>query len=163
MAGFVNGVFIAKPMQPVRDFLPANLWEQMQAELGPEETLRLLWPVAVGARLAANTRLRAVRGKTLLVAVPDRTWKESLRPLEKLILETVNRLWKKTSWEAIEFTEFPQSFPAPAIKTPAARVREYPNRMPEPFPVDMIADAELRERFLESARKHFARQEEVKR
>lgn len=155
--------FLAEAMQPVRDFLPTNLWEQMQAELGPEETLRLLWPVAVGARLAANTRLRAVRAKTLLVAVPDRTWKESLRPLEKLILETVNRFWKKSAWEAIEFTESPRSFPSPVIKTPTPMVRESPDRMPEPFPVDMIPDAELRERFLESARKYFARQEEVKR
>ena len=162
MAGFVNG-FLAEAMQPVRDFLPTNIWEQMQAELGPEETLRLLWPLAVGARLAANTRLQAVRGKTLLVAVPDRTWKESLRPLEKLILEAVNRLWKKPAWEAIEFTESPRSFPAPVIKATATRVRESPNRMPEPFPVDMIADAELRERFLKSACKYFARQEEVKR
>ena len=155
--------FLAEAMQSVRDFLPANLWEQMQAELGPEETLRLLWPVAVGPRLANNTRLQAVRGETLLVAVPDRTWKESLRPLEKLILETINRFWKKPAWEAIEFTESPRSFPALLIKTPAPRVLAFPNRTPEPFPVDMIVDAELRERFLESARKYFARREEVKR
>ncbi|MBI1955260.1 MAG: DUF721 domain-containing protein, partial [Acidobacteria bacterium] len=159
MAGFVNGV-LAEAMQPVRDFLPANLWEQMQAELGPEETLRLLWPLAVGARLAANTRLRAVRGKTLLVAVPDRTWKESLRPLEKLILETVNRFWKKPAWEAIEFRESPRSFPSPPAKAPPPRVAKARHTPTEQFAVDMIADTELRKRFLESARKYFARQEE---
>ena len=148
-------------MQPVRDFLLANLVVRIQAELGPEEALRLLWPVAVGARLAANTHLRAVRGIRLLVAVPDRTWKESLRPLEKTILEAVNRLWEKPLWEAIEFTESPTSFPAPVKALP--RVTKTRNRPAEQFAVDMITDSGLRERFLESARKYFAWQEERKR
>ncbi|MBI4460815.1 MAG: DUF721 domain-containing protein [Acidobacteria bacterium] len=148
-----------QPMQPIREILIAKIVERVQTALGKEETLRHLWPLAVGPKLAASTRLQAARGKTLVVAVPDRTWKESLRPLEKTILDAVNGLLKKTTWEAVEFTESPQSFAFPPAKPPTPKIPAFPNGGPEVLSAGMIADPALSQKFLESARKYFAWQE----
>jgi len=74
-------------MELVRELLPENLWKAMVRQLGREEVLRLLWPALVGSRLASQTRLRQLRGATLLVSVPDPQWTRSLQPLEKMILD----------------------------------------------------------------------------
>ena len=63
----------------------------MEKELGREESLRLLWPVIVGSKLGSNTRFQALRHRVLVIAVPDRTWKNNLEPLEKMILDAVCR------------------------------------------------------------------------
>ena len=153
-AGAVNG----SPMESFRDLLPGEFVKRMQSELGRQETLRILWPVMVGARLGCNTRLKEVRHSTLVVSVPDRTWKKTLSSMEGMILDAVRRFSGEESWQAIEFVE------DPLLAVPRQDIRpQRPDSArslpPVDLPVEAISDAELREMFLRSARKYFARQE----
>ena len=147
-------------MELVRELLPENLWKAMVRQLGREEVLRLLWPALVGSRLASQTRLRQLRGATLLVSVPDPQWTRSLQPLEKMILDAVNRFpgsWRAT---AIEFVTEPRQFvaaPSPA----GPRIVPRAGSPSENLAAGQISDERLREAFNESEQKYFARQEEA--
>ena len=147
-------------MELVRELLPENLWKAMVRQLGREEVLRLLWPALVGPRLASQTRLRQLRGATLLVSVPDPQWTRSLQPLEKMILDAVNRFpgsWRAT---AIEFVTEPRQFAA-APSPAARRIRHRAGSPSENLAAGQIGDERLREAFNESEQKYFARQEEA--
>lgn len=149
-------------MQSFRDSVPQEFLRRIQKELGWEAGLRLLWPAVVGAQLAANTRLKGLRGSKLLIAVPDRTWRGSLAPLQTMILEAVNRFWQQEVGQAIEFVEDPQ-MAVPWAESGTRRTRAAKELPPVSLPAGMIADAGLREKFLESAQKYFSWQEEHRR
>jgi len=147
-------------MELVRELLPENLWKAMVRQLGREEVLRLLWPALVGSRLASQTRLRQLRGATLLVSVPDPQWTRSLQPLEKMILDAVNRFpgsWRAT---AIEFVTEPRQFAA-APSPASPRIAHRAGSHSENLAAGQIGDERLREAFNESEQKYFARQEEA--
>ena len=145
-------------MELVRDLLPENLWKTMVRKLGREEALRLVWTTVAGPKLAAQTSLRQLRGTTLVVSVPDSQWTRSLQPLEKMILDAVNRFpdsWRATS---IEFVVEPRqmiaaSGPKPKLIATAAE------RQTECSDARNIGDERVREAFIESHQKYFARQE----
>jgi Dna[CI] antecedent DciA-like protein len=140
-------------MESLRGTLGAGLLQRIEKELGQEATLQLLWPHMVGARLAANTRLKAVRGCALIVAVPDRGWRRSLGSLDGMILEAVNRWAGVRNFNAVELVEDPQ------MPLPAKTARPAPRRrLPElDFDITMISDPALRDAFASSAKKYFAR------
>ena len=92
-------------MEPMRVSLAAGLWQRIEKELGRETMLRLLWPHLVGAQLAANTRLMAIRGATLVIAAPDRAWIKTLDSFRQMILNVVNRLPGGSSYDSVEFVE----------------------------------------------------------
>jgi hypothetical protein len=54
--------------------------------LSPEEMLRTAWPQAVGRAIARNSRVVAVRGKRIVVEVPDALFQENLRGFVPVIL-----------------------------------------------------------------------------
>jgi Dna[CI] antecedent, DciA len=120
-------------MERIREVLPAKLWNTMVRKLGREESLRLLWTSVVGPNLAAQTSLRRLRGRTLVVSVPDLHWTRSLRPLEQLILDSVSRFpdsWRADSIDFVVETRpvaaIPGSQPdpiAPALNAPRRDVR----------------------------------------
>ena len=139
-------------MKSLRDSLPEDFLGQMQKELGREETLRLLWPVIVGSNLGGSTEFQGIRQNTLRIGVPDQTWKRTLRSMENMILEAVHRFCGEDVGRAIEFVEHPRPV-APSPKKKSAP-RPLP---PVDFPLDTIADPELRQMFALSARKYFAR------
>ncbi len=156
-------------MNSLRDSLPEGLLVQMQKELGREETLRLLWPLVVGANLAASTRLVAVRQNRLRIAVPDRTWKRTLGSMETIILAAVHRICGEEVGGAIDWVEDPTlgaaraphqksaglSPPAAPPASPASM--DLPLDLPFDLPLGGISDAELRRMFRQSAAKYFAR------
>lgn len=90
-------------MQSLRDFLPSGFCEQMEKELGREQALKLLWPAMVGSALAAQAKFVALRGETLVIAVPEKGWIHSLAQFERRILDTALRFWGKPVAEKIEF------------------------------------------------------------
>ena len=145
-------------MYPARDSLPVDLLAQMQQELGREETLRLLWPMIVGSKLGCSTQFQGIRQNTLRVAVPDQTWKKTLRSMEQLILAAVHRYCGEEVGRAIEFVEsaFPAALPLPK-RVPA------PPLPPADLPLDAIADPDLRQMFDRSARKYFYQSRERER
>jgi hypothetical protein len=147
----------------LRDCLPERLQQRIQKELGRDESLRLLWPALVGRQLANNTRPTGLRNGTLVIIVADRTWERSLGGIEAMIRDAVNRFYGEQACRAIEFR--------PADVKEGGRMRTLPVS-PAPagirkgsglpllnLPVEAIADAGLRDKFLHSARKYFAWQE----
>jgi hypothetical protein len=98
-------------MDRIRDVLPDNLWRTMLRKLGREEALRLVWTTVVGPRLAGQIKLLRLRGTTLVISVPDAEWTRSLQPLEKMIVDAVNRFpdtWRAEAVELVADTR-PQS------------------------------------------------------
>ena len=154
MAPF-EGEILAAVMQAIQSVLFTEIIEKMQRELGREETLRLIWPAVVGPQLAMNTRLKAARGTTLVVAVPDRTWRSSMGVFENMILSAANRLSKRPVWEAVEFVEEMTGFEYPKKLPKRAKVLQSSGL--EKFAAESIENEELREMFVNSARKYFSR------
>jgi hypothetical protein len=145
----------------------------MQRELGREETLRRLWPMVVGAKLGASTRLVSIRASRLRIAVPDQTWKRELGGLERSILEAVHRASGEEFARSVELVEDPTlgtaSFTGETGETKRkageAKSRAVA-RMPRPellsdvlvgLPLEAIQNGELRRLFEESAAKYLSR------
>jgi hypothetical protein len=143
-------------MQQLRELLPGNLWQQMNRRLGQEETLRLLWPALVGPRLAAQTYPRQLRGKTLVVAIPDREWLAPLGSLESTILETLHRFLGRSSATSVELV-VDQSLCLSQERAGVLRPKRDPQPLGELPASEAIEDAGLREAFLRSAQKYFDR------
>ena len=154
-------------MQPLRELLPQNLWQSMNRRLGPEETLRLLWPALVGPRLASQTYLKQLRGKTLVVAMPHREWRAPLESLEQAILEAVQRFLGRsaatspTSVELVVDESLERS--APAARATFQRASTPISEVLPPEAPGAIADENLRQIFLRSAQKYFDRPENTRR
>jgi hypothetical protein len=145
-------------MNSLRDSLPRDFLDRMQQELGRWEMLRLVWPMIVGSKLAGSAQFLGIRQNTLRVAVPDRTWKNTLRSMENLILEAVHRFCGDDVARTVEFVESPRALPPAPNKKQA--VRPLP---PSDLPLDAIADPELRQIFDLSARKYFHQSRERER
>ena len=167
-------------MEPVRNLLPENLRQAMERKLGREETLRLLWPAAVGPQLAAQIELRQLRGSLLVVSIPDREWRGPLLSLERMILDAVNRFSGTSPITAIEFVSDPRAAmtsPAPVTNCAGNAERRPgeasagipmggPGGIPGATPGSMpsgIEDERLREAFARSAQKYFSRQDPARR
>jgi len=161
-------------MKSLRDALPEGLLAQMQKELGQEETLRLLWPMVVGAELGANTKLVSIRQNRLRIAVPDQTWKRTLISMQQAVLEAVHRVCGEEVGRAIDLVEeasLSGSLAGPRREAVPRKGKDGTGKeksalplaaaeLPE-FPLDEIRDTELRRMFCESAQKYFARREEA--
>ena len=139
-------------MKPIMESLPENLWKTMLKKLGREEALRLLWTTVVGPRLAFQTGLRQLRGRTVVVSVPDAQWTRSLRPLERMILDAVNRFPDSWRADSIEFVVEPRPMAAASCQSANGVVR---NR--GAFTLDRIGDEPLLESVAESEHKYFWR------
>ena len=149
-------------MQQLRELLPQNLWQTMNRKLGQEEMLRLLWPALVGPRLAAQTYLKQLRGKTLVVAIPHREWRAPLESLEPAILESLHRFLGQSSATSVELVvdESLEPRESPARVSSLRAPQPLGEVLLEGIP-DAIADASLRQAFLRSAQKYFDRRESL--
>jgi Dna[CI] antecedent, DciA len=149
-------------MQQLRELLPQNLWQLMNRKLGPEEMLRLLWPALVGPKLALQIHPRQLRGKTLIVAIPDGEWRAPLESLESTILESLDRFLGQSPASSVELVVEPCPFPPQA--PPANPGNFCPRQGMQPLrgvtldgAEDGIEDERLRDAFLWSAQKYFDR------
>ena len=142
-------------MESLRQSLTAGLLKRIEKELGREVTVRLLWPSIVGSRLASHTQLKGVRGNTLLVSVPDRSWLGPLESMSRTVLDAVNRMGIGKVFDSIEFVEDKQLRPPPAAPRQEA-VDAHPGGADDLLTAEagLIADEGLRRLFLASARKY---------
>ena len=147
-------------MKPIMESLPENLWKTMLKKLGREEALRLLWTTVVGPRLAFQTGLRQLRGRTVVVSVPDAQWTRSLRPLERMILDAVNRFPDSWRADSIEFVVEPRPV-ASASLLASGRGAPAAGWNREGFPPGRIGDEPLLESVAESEHKYFWRHGET--
>ena len=157
-------------MKSFREALPDELLARMQQELGPEETLRLLWPMVVGAELAANTRLLSIRQNRLRIAVPDQTWRRTLGAMERAILDAVHRVCGEDVGRAVDLVEDahlagPSGGNGGSRKEGKGSDRAEAGNSSAPLraedlsnlPLQEIHDTELQRIFRQSAQKYFAR------
>ncbi len=94
----------AKAPQPLGDILYAALKRRGLAEGLEVHTLRKLWPVAVGPRIAAQTRPDSLRSGRLFVRVTSSVWVQQLHFLKEEILEKFNTLAGNKAIREIIFT-----------------------------------------------------------
>jgi hypothetical protein len=155
-------------MQQVRELLPHDLWKTMERKLGREEALRLLWPAVVGQKLAAQIQLRQLRGRTLIVTIPDPELRKPLETMEAMILDSVNRFSPQLSATEIEYVveQRPQglSAVASATKTATKTATMTGSLLPpkrDGLPSQGTNDKSLRDTFDRSRHKYFARQKAI--
>lgn len=112
--------------------------------------LRAAWPHAVGKEIARRTEVLAMRGRTLLVRVPDAGWQKVLHRMEPEILGRMKRVAEDLAPLRLGFSQGPIVDSDPRPPTP-------PKTDPSPVPAEIataaaaIDDPELRARFLGAA------------
>jgi hypothetical protein len=132
-----------------------------------ERTLALLraaWPKAVGPELARRTEVLALEGEALRLRVPDASWRRHLLQMRGPILARLREVAGPLTPYRLSFTE---GGLAPAGLAPAAAARSSlaaaGTNLTSPSLVahaQVIADPDLRARFLESAARYLANRKE---
>jgi hypothetical protein len=73
----------------------------------PELLARAAWPVAVGAKIAARTRVRGIVRESLVIEVEDQLWQRQLASLSKMIVRNVNQLLGQNLISDLDFRPMP--------------------------------------------------------
>jgi predicted nucleic acid-binding Zn ribbon protein len=68
-----------------------------------ENTLRKLWPIAVGSQIASQTQPDSFRNGTLFVKTVSSVWVQQLHFIKEEILDKLNQLSGKTTVKEIRF------------------------------------------------------------
>ncbi|MFI5184447.1 MAG: DUF721 domain-containing protein [Vicinamibacteria bacterium] len=119
--------------------------------------LRASWPHAVGKEIARRTEILAVRGRTLLVRVPDPGWQKVLHRMEPEILARLRSLAAELAPMRLGFSQGPvaeKDEVRPPVRHASPR---FDGEMPEALPeavesaAILIDDADLRARFRSAA------------
>ncbi len=110
------------------------------------------WPQLVGAEIASRTKVLKIENATLVVGVPDASWRRELHRLQPAVLGRLRELLGTSAPRRLGFME------ARAAATPARSApRDQPPAVPEaPHPgvVDaaaVIPEPHLRELFIRTA------------
>jgi hypothetical protein len=129
-----------------------------------ERTLALLraaWPAAVGAELARRTEVLALEGDALRLRVPDAAWRRHLLQMREPILARLRAVAGPLTPYRLSFTEGGIARIAAGgddLAVPPAAKSEPPASLVSESLI--IADPELRARFLESAARYLAHRKE---
>ncbi|MEO7145949.1 MAG: DUF721 domain-containing protein [Bryobacteraceae bacterium] len=110
--------------------------------LTPEDLARAAWPVAVGKRIAAHTKVAGVVRTTVIIEVEDVLWQRNLNTLRKFILVNLRGALGPGIVDDVEFR--------PMIPRRQAQRAEAPRQLKDD--ADGIADPFLR-RSYKSSRK----------
>ena len=65
--------------------------------------LQEFWARIVGAPLAASTEPVRVRGRILVISVPDSEWARELRSMTPALISKVNAFWNRPRVRSLEF------------------------------------------------------------
>jgi predicted nucleic acid-binding Zn ribbon protein len=142
--------------------LPQLLRQAGESDEAREQAVFAAWAAAVGSQVRKATTPVRLERKTLIVAVPDDTWRAQMKRISGQALFKVNSLLGAPTVTTIEYVinpglilsrhSSPQevSFIAPDLQ--ALPLRKDADRIPDP---------EVREAFLRAAGKCLDRQENV--
>lgn len=143
-------------MKRVDQLFPEILRKQPQKQIPVEEVVRGAWGRLAGPQIAARTLVFRVYQGTLIVHVPDRIWKQQLHRLEGQLLDRINRLLGSAIITGIDFRVDQALAAVPAGHPPKkGPARELPAGTEAELEASArgIADPELRQLFLRTARK----------
>ena len=118
--------------------------------------LRAAWPSAVGEELARRTELVALEAGTLRVRVPDARWRKVLHRMRSDILARLYVVAGEFAPRRMGFMEAPLGSVAAQAPNAIRQASPTPRTATAASPslrlaAEVIADPELRARFLESA------------
>ncbi len=134
--------------------VPQMLRNAADSDEGREQAVFAAWLVAVGGPIRKVTAPVRLERKTLIVAVPDSTWRTQLASMRGQALFKVNSLLGAPLVTSIEFIvnpdlisfdpEAPQEITFSALEKQTLSLREQANK---------IGDTSIRETFLRAAGK----------
>jgi hypothetical protein len=122
------------------------------------ELMRAAWPKAVGEDVARRTEVVAVEGVTLRIRVPDARWRGVLHRMQPDIVARLRDIAGTLAPRRLGFMEGALAAAAPRKAAAAPDTGEA--RCCPPAIVQeaaAIVDAEVRERFVETAARYLAR------
>ncbi|HUT98766.1 MAG TPA: DUF721 domain-containing protein [bacterium] len=90
--------------RPIGELIGGSLGSRRMREAVRLGRLRLVWEEIVGPSLARRTRVKGLRGRTLVIEVADPA---ALEPLREMLGRIVERLCEKTGGE-VEGVELPR-------------------------------------------------------
>jgi hypothetical protein len=129
-----------------------------------EQTLALLraaWPKAVGPELARRTEVLALEGEALRLRVPDASWRRHLLQMRGPILDRLREVAGPLTPYRLSFTEGGiapiAEMPSPTAIGATLASSSSPALVAQ---AQVIADPDLRARFLESAARYLANRKE---
>lgn len=90
-------------MKRVKDLFPELLRKQPQKQLPVEEILRGAWAHIAGRQIASRSLVFRVFEGTLIVHVPDQTWRRQLNRFEGRIVANVNHFLGRGIIRSVDF------------------------------------------------------------
>ena len=105
LLGSPQGGVCSMPLDPaikslIAQFRKSPNWdEHLDLEL-----LQKLWPALAGEQLGAATRITAIHGSTVVLDVPDLTWRKQLLQMKGTLLHRINEPWGTQRIKEIAFT-----------------------------------------------------------
>jgi hypothetical protein len=129
-----------------------------------ERTLALLraaWPKAVGPELARRTEVLALDGEALRLRVPDASWRRHLLQMRRPILDRLREVAGPLTPYRLSFTEggLPPVADMPSPPATGGTLTS-PSSSWLAAEAQVIADPDLRARFLEAAARYLGHRKE---
>jgi len=133
-------------MQRIAEMLP-EVYRKLAREAADEQALLLgLWPVVVGAKIAARTRPLRLSGSTLEVQTADQQWRKELARMIPDIIRRLNAASGKSVVQDLQFLVDVKRAPRPPRRAASATGLKRDE-------ADGIADPELRRLYRLSRRR----------
>jgi len=134
--------------------VPRMLRRATESEDAREQAVFVAWMLAVGGPVRRVTNPIRVERKTLIVAVPDATWRTQLLGMRGQALFKLNSILGTPLITAIEFVVNPSLIPT-NLRTPSEVRFISPETQSQPLreQADLISDPAIRATFLRAAGK----------
>jgi len=140
-------------MTDILKLLPQLLRQAGDLEEAREHLVFAGWAAAAGAQLAKTTAPVRLERKTLIVAVPDATWKAQLKRMSGQLLFKLNSLLGAPTVTLIEFVVKPDAIPEQPAPLEITFTAPDSQALPLRDSASRIPDPEIRDAFLRAAGK----------
>jgi len=141
-------------MTDLLKLLPLLLRQAGDSDEARQQAVFAAWAAAAGKQIRRVTTPVRLERKTLIVAVPDATWRTQLQKFSGQALFKLNSLLGSPSVTGIEFVINPEIIERNAVIPPQIKfVAPDQQAMPLRESADRISDPEIRATFLRAAGK----------
>ena len=145
---------IATMMTDLLKLLPVLLRQAGDSDEAREQAVFAAWAAAVGVQIRRVTAPLRLERKTLMVAVPDATWRTQLQKFSGQALFKLNSLLGSPAVTGIEFVINPDVIARNTVVAPQVKfVAPDQQAMPLRESADRISNPEIRATFLRAAGK----------
>ena len=157
----VSGILLEPPaaanctmMTELLKLLPMLLRQAGDSDEAREQAVFAAWAAAAGAQIRRVTLPVRLERKTLMIAVPDATWRTQLQKFSGQALFKLNSILGSPAVTGIEFVINPEIIERNTIVPPQVRfIAPDQQAMPLRESADRISNPEIRATFLRAAGK----------